>query len=214
MALKSTGDDGVQQVVFYDPGVGTLHGVVDGLVGGAFGKGIDLNIQELYTFLSLNYEDGDEVYLFGYSRGAYTVRSLGGLITCAGLVRRSHISFVKDAYELYRREHRSESPEAIRFRNEHGAAIPIKLLACFDTVGALGIPFSVPGYLLNAALRKRYNFHDTKLGSLVENAVHVMSLEEQRGGKLISSFVNTLMPSFPIWQRTSSSVSLPSNCLS
>lgn len=187
MALRGTADDGVQQIVFYDPGVGTLHGVGDKLVGGLFGEGIDLNIQELYSFLSLNYEEGDEVYLFGYSRGAYTVRSLGGLISCAGLVRQNHVNFVKDAYELYRRERSPNNPRAVQFRKEHGSAIPIKLLACFDTVGSLGIPITAPGYILNATLRKRYDFHDTKLSPLVENAVHILSAEEQRGGKLKSN---------------------------
>lgn len=198
MALQGKGADGVEQVTFYDPGIGTQQGLVGTLVGGAFGEGIDLNIQQLYTFLSLNYDEGDEVHLFGYSRGAYTVRSLCGLISIAGLVRRNHIHFVKEAYELYRRQSDALNEEAVAFRKEHGDAIPIKLLACFDTVGALGIPFALPGLVVNAMQRKRYEFHNTKLSSLIEHAVHVLSVDERRGGtsqNLIPFLLCPLLPS-------------------
>lgn len=63
--------DHVQQIVFYEEGVGTGD-VLDGLFGGAFGWGLDGNIQSAYRFLSLNYQSGDEIYLYGFSRGAYT----------------------------------------------------------------------------------------------------------------------------------------------
>lgn len=78
---------GNKQVVFYDWGVGS-----DGnpLTGGATGKGIDKNILDCYRFLVHNYDDGDAVYLFGFSRGAYTVRSLAGLIGNCGILRREH----------------------------------------------------------------------------------------------------------------------------
>ena len=67
-------DDGTAQVVYYGQGVGT-GGSVDKLTGGAFGKGLDDNLYSAYRFLVLNYEVGDELFLFGFSRGAYTARS-------------------------------------------------------------------------------------------------------------------------------------------
>ncbi|NER78506.1 MAG: DUF2235 domain-containing protein, partial [Leptolyngbya sp. SIO1D8] len=71
-AIKPLDKMGVQQVVYYDAGVGTGGGL-DTLLGGGLGKGIDKNIEDAYLFLCLNYVSGDEIYLFGFSRGAYTV---------------------------------------------------------------------------------------------------------------------------------------------
>ena len=86
-AIRLVDDDGVAQVVYYDDGVGATGDVLDKVGGGAFGWGIDNKIQQAYRFLNLNYAPGDQVYLFGYSRGAYTVRSLAGMIYCSGLIK-------------------------------------------------------------------------------------------------------------------------------
>nr|WP_322712368.1 DUF2235 domain-containing protein [Nostoc sp. ChiSLP03a]MDZ8213642.1 DUF2235 domain-containing protein [Nostoc sp. ChiSLP03a] len=72
-SVKPIASDGVPQIVFYDEGIGTESQKV---LGGATGLGIDRNIEDGYRFLSLNYVRGDKIYLFGFSRGAYTVRSL------------------------------------------------------------------------------------------------------------------------------------------
>lgn len=186
LAIEREDEDGVQQVIFYDSGVGT-QGAVDKVLGGGLGEGIDINVKELYTFLALNYDDGDEVYLFGFSRGSYTVRSLAGLIYESGLCRRDHIQFVHEAYELYRNNEDVESEEAVAFRQEHGERIPIKLIACFDTVGSLGLPFEGPSFM-GKFQKKRYQFHSTKLNPLVENAIHMLSIDEDR-----SVFSPTLM---------------------
>jgi uncharacterized protein (DUF2235 family) len=76
--LKSEKDN-IPQILYYDDGVGT-NGLIDRIMGGAFGKGLDLVIADAYRFLCMNYSIGDEIYFFGFSRGAYTVRSLAGLI--------------------------------------------------------------------------------------------------------------------------------------
>ena len=83
-AVKRTASDGVPQIVFYDEGIGVDSNKI---VGGVTGLGIDKNIQDAYRFLSFNYDRGDEIYLFGFSRGAYTVRSLAGMIYCSKLGR-------------------------------------------------------------------------------------------------------------------------------
>ncbi len=98
-AVRPIASDKVPQIVFYDEGIGTDS---NKLLGGATGLGIDRNIEDAYRFLSLNYVAGDEIYLFGFSRGAYRVRSLAGMIYCSGLLSRPHVTRAHEAYELYR----------------------------------------------------------------------------------------------------------------
>lgn len=188
MAIEREDDDGIQQVIFYDSGVGT-QGALDKIMGGGLGEGIDINIKELYTFLALNYDDGDEIYLFGFSRGSYTVRSLAGFIYESGLVRRDHIQWVHEAYELYRENDDVESEVAVNFRAAHGDRVPIKLLACFDTVGSLGLPFEGPSFI-GRFQRERYQFHSTTLNPLIENAIHMLSIDEDRQGTYRNIFPN------------------------
>lgn len=86
--------DGVTQIPWYDPGVGTRNRL-SAAVGGLTGLGLTQNIEDAYRFLVRNYEPGDELYLFGFSRGAYTVRSLGGLIRNSGILRRGYEARVR-----------------------------------------------------------------------------------------------------------------------
>lgn len=129
------------------------------------------------------------MYLFGFSRGAYTVRSLAGLIHTAGLVRRRHVDKVRDTYNLYRNNADAESREARMFRDRYGGRIGIKLVCCFDTVGALGVPESVFGVEMPKRWRKRYDFHHTEINENVENAIHCLSIDEDRNSKLFLSIV-------------------------
>ena len=181
-AVKRTASDGVPQIVFYDEGIGVDSNKI---VGGVTGLGIDKNIQDAYRFLSFNYDQGDEIYLFGFSRGAYTVRSLAGMIYCSGLLSRRYITKASEAYELYRdRGIKPNHEEAKSFRENYGKGngdrVPITLLGCFDTVGALGIPL-VPAFKkFEGQLKTRYKFHDTTLNKDIENAVHAVAIDEIR----------------------------------
>lgn len=184
--------------MLYDAGIGTDGPVIDKWVGGALGEGIDTNIKQLYSFLAAHYEDGDEVYMFGYSRGAYTVRSLAGLIHDCGLVGRGAGSHDEDqgenvdlAYQLYRRNLGDESEELRRFREENGERIPVELICCFDTVGALGVPTTLG--LLNLLTRGRYQFHDIKLSAIIRNAIHLVALDEERICKFYFIFQKRLL---------------------
>lgn len=190
MGLQRVDENGVEQVVFYDAGVGTDGGGLDKVLGGGFGAGIDKNIIQLYTFLAMNYEEGDEIYMIGFSRGAYTVRSLAGMINDSGLVRRKNIQYIQEAYDLYRKDVPRDAPECVKFREAHGKNVPITLLACFDTVGSLGIPSDGP---LGMLTESNYQFHNTTLGVLIENAIHMVSIDEERRGKLKSA-LNFLFP--------------------
>ncbi|MGB7407285.1 MAG: DUF2235 domain-containing protein [Pontixanthobacter sp.] len=90
----------VSQIIHYDAGVGTNR--LEKLSGGALGKGLYENVQEAYTFLCLNYEPGDEIYVFGFSRGAYTARSFAGLVGNCGIMKSEHLEKVIKAAEIYK----------------------------------------------------------------------------------------------------------------
>jgi uncharacterized protein (DUF2235 family) len=177
--IKPIASDGTAQIVYYQSGIGTEHGKGERIGGGVFGWGIDTNIQDAYRFLCLNYEAGDEVYLFGFSRGAYTVRSLAGLIYCCGLLQRAHIREIPKAYQLYRdRAIAPNHPDAVAFRRQYGENIPIKLLGCWDTVGELGVPNLIP--FVSDWINAKYQFHDTQLNRQIEFALHAVAIDERR----------------------------------
>ena len=179
-AIRPADAGGTPQIVYYDEGVGT-ESVGSKLFGGAFGWGLDKNIQDAYRFLCLNYEPGDEIYLFGYSRGAYTVRSLAGMIYNSGLLNRANIRLAPQAYEVYRdRDIRPDSPEAIDFRKDHSVDTNITLLGCWDTVGSLGVPDQVPGLPLDDWINEKYEFHDTSLSPIIQNGLHAVAIDELR----------------------------------
>lgn len=174
------GPSGIHQIVLYDQGVGTEGDFIDRALGGAIGAGIDLNIQQLYTFLVLNYDHGDEIYLFGFSRGSYTVRSLAGMIHRAGLLRPQYMGHIQEAYQLYRSNAEADCKVAAAFRQQRCVRrVPIKLVACFDTVGALGIPKYVPFPVSMFRNHAKYRFHDTTLSEYIENAIHIVSVDEE-----------------------------------
>src|SRR5260221_4045873 len=109
--------DGVEQVVYYHTGVGT-GGWLDKYTGGAFGDGIEKNIREIYRFLVYNFAPEDELFLFGFSRGAFTVRTLAGFMKFVGLLKKDDEFYTADLYDLYAHGTKSDSPEwADPFRN-------------------------------------------------------------------------------------------------
>ncbi|UCE64547.1 MAG: DUF2235 domain-containing protein, partial [Nitrospirota bacterium] len=131
-AIKPQDTDGVQQIVFYDWGIGT-GGLWDTLTGGALGKGIDKNIQDGYRFLVHNFVRGDELFLFGFSRGAYTARSLVGLIRNCGLLKKTHADRIVEAYDQYRSPNKPDSREAKGFREDFSRKVNVKFLGVWDT---------------------------------------------------------------------------------
>jgi uncharacterized protein (DUF2235 family) len=173
---------GIVQLTYYNRGVGTGD-FIDRLFGGAFGVGLGHNTREAYGFLARNYAPGDEVYLLGFSRGAYTVRRTVGMLRKCGLVPNAGEATIEEAHDLYgRRETREEggadSKAALAFREKHGAArIPIRFLGVWDTVGSYGIA-GVLGQLGGAFSRAR--FHDHVLSSDVEHACHAAAIDERR----------------------------------
>lgn len=176
--VKPEDSEGRQQIVYYSEGLGVAD-AFDRLVGGAFGWGIDKRIQDAYRFLCLNYSEGDEIYLLGFSRGAYTARSLGGLIYKSGLLSRKHLNNVGKAYQFYRSKYKPSDPVSCKFREDYEAIqVPIKLLGCWDTVGALGVPDTFG--LVSKWFNRKYKFHNVTINRKIENAFHAIAIDERR----------------------------------
>ena len=178
LAVAPEAADGRRQLLYYDPGVGTHW--YDRFRGGFSGWGISRNILEGYRFLMEHYEDGDEIFLFGFSRGAYTVRSLAGLLRNSGLLHTRNRDMLKHAYRLYRRRDKESHPRAIEselFRRTYSREVRIHCIGVWDTVGALGIPsanFDFLNKLLNV------EFHDVDLSSRIDNAFQALAIDERR----------------------------------
>ena len=189
------GGEEVEQVVFYDEGVGTLDG--ESIDGGGFGDGLIQNIIDAYMFLVFNYQPGDEIYVFGFSRGAYTARSLVGMVRNCGIMRRDAAAYIGDAMALYQSRHSPKAPESVAFRQAYGhegwwidadkeaalaqvhpgRRIKIDYLGIWDTVGQNGVP-----NVINAIRGKNedHGFHDLKLSSVVRRARHAVGIDEMR----------------------------------
>lgn len=170
----------VEQVVFYDPGVG-VGGWWSRVMGGAFGDGLSQNVRDCYRFLVRTWQPGDELFFFGFSRGAFTVRSLAGLVRKCGILPVDDEGQIKEAYAFYRErgpEYHPAGPRATAFRQERRAReTNIKCLGVWDTVGSLGVPTGGP---IGMFTRNRYGFHDVRLSSSVENAFHALAIDERR----------------------------------
>jgi uncharacterized protein (DUF2235 family) len=180
--MATNSNESIYQILFYDEGIGTGN-LLDQIEGGIFGLGIDQAIQRAYRFLCLNYQDGDEIYLFGFSRGAYTARCLAGFIYCSGLLKRQYIRKIPEAYQLYRNRDEDTRPsgeKAVKFRQKYGDNVPIEVLGCWDTVGSLGIPDLVPYIPIDNWLNKKYEFFDTKLNRYIKKAFHAVAIDETR----------------------------------
>jgi hypothetical protein len=182
-AIKPTAKDKTQQVVYYDTGVGTGLGLYDKLFGGGFGVGLSNNILQCYRFLVHNYEKGDEIFLFGFSRGAFTVRSLAGMLHRCGLLTKDDAYYIPEAYEHYLLEDNDPAfpvfrkGKGFRNRNHPTRQVKIKFIGVWDTVGALGLPFHGP---LSRAVNQKYAFHNVQLSPSVEFAYQALAIDEWR----------------------------------
>lgn len=190
-SIAARDSQGNPQIVYYSAGVGVSLDRLS-LWQGMTGADLDEHLLGAYLFLTLNYEPGDAIYLFGFSRGAYTVRSLAGILRKCGVLRRAHVDKLSDALEIYRnRDLTADAPEAERFRIAHAMAWPrnarpfteppvdlrIRYMGVWDTVGSLGIPRVLP---INIGLNRRYEFHDTALSRSVYSARHAVAVDERR----------------------------------
>jgi uncharacterized protein (DUF2235 family) len=201
--------DSTAQVIFYDEGVGTKKW--EQIRGGMFGLGLVDNMADAYRFLIFNYTPGDEIYVFGFSRGAYTARSFVGLLSNCGILHRSQAAKAGDAIERYRARDKtptyiesmmkfradlapdvciSDDEDTWRVGNCQGYVkdsahrLRIAYLGVWDTVGALGIP---KRFTILSPFNKKHEFHDTNLSAFVRSARHAVAIDERR-----TDFVPTL----------------------
>ena len=179
LALADQDSDGNAQLLHYQAGVGTRRW--EHLLGGGFGVGLSRNVQECYRFLVDNYERGDKLYFFGFSRGAFTARSTVGLVRNAGILLPAYRDRIKAAYALYRRPDKDSQPSGIEselFRRSYShSEVYVDFVGVWDTVGALGIP--IDGFR-PPLLTRQWTFHDTTLSRYVLNAYHAIAIDERR----------------------------------
>jgi uncharacterized protein (DUF2235 family) len=191
------------QIIYYDEGVGT-GGTVDYWKGGILGEGLLQNLSEAYQNLIFNYTPGDELFVFGFSRGAFTARSFCGLLSNSGILDRRHASEARQAIELYRsrqvssahldqmmtfrrdycsdtlvsqQEHEWRQSNCEGFALDETRRIGVRYLGVWDTVGALGVPKSI---LFSDKFNKKFQFHDTALSDFVKSARHAVAIDETR----------------------------------
>lgn len=208
-AMLLADPSGTAQVPVYVQGVGTGRGPtptlqkLDALLGGAFGKGLMANIEEAYRHLVFNYAPGDEIFVLGFSRGAYTARSLTGFIRSTGILDRDALHRIPEAVTRYRtmgdddthpssdasHSYRADiSPRVVTSQKEadwraarglpEAPLLSIRYLGVWDSVGALGVPAHVP--VLGHWTARKYRFHDAALSSMVQSARHAIALDERR----------------------------------
>ena len=182
-ALSEYDAVGGRQNRYYHPGVGTDGGRFNRLLEGVTGKGLDRNIMSAYKWVSTRYEAGDKLFLLGFSRGAYTVRSLAGMIIRCGLLDlvgaedETAWSSVEVVFDCYR--HKKTPMLMQRPIRMDSARIEIEFLGVWDTVGALGIPDHLALLNLVDDLRE-HDFHDTELSAQVKRARHAVAIDELR----------------------------------
>ncbi|MEL6463353.1 MAG: DUF2235 domain-containing protein [Pseudomonadota bacterium] len=205
--LLASDDD---QVVKYFSGVGVNDPKEEGgtfvgrginrILGGATGFGLGKKVREAYKFIADTYKDGDEIYLFGFSRGAYTARSVAGMIRKCGIIKKTNAWALRRAFNLYRKTGEHNAPDRIVIRDARARMSPdfatskkdqetrkkpnvpivnVAYVGVWDTVGAKGIPTPLFG-VFATLYNRRYAFHDNELSSLVQGARHAVAIDERR----------------------------------
>ena len=198
MGCDANGELTVPQVIFYQNGIGTgSPSLYDKYIGGATGEGLAENIREAYAFICLNYSPGDEIFLVGFSRGAFTARSISSLIRAVGLLTADGMKYFYQIFEDW--EYQLKEGWSTSFPNEPWSHrppisspeymhklleleltrpdIPIKAVAVWDTVGGLGIPMIG---LFPQPPSKDFSFVDTKVEPNIEHAFQALALDERR----------------------------------
>ena len=168
-----------RQIAFYDRGLGTGVHKITGSVGG---YGISRNIRDCYRFLFENYNAGDRIYLFGFSRGAATMRSLSSFIHYFGILPQSRPELIARAYRIYQisNKEKREQKAADFIGRHHTMWARIRFLGCYDTVAALGLPWPAISAIMEMCPLFRHNFHDFRLSKCVDHACQALAIDDQR----------------------------------
>jgi uncharacterized protein (DUF2235 family) len=195
--IKASATDGTEQHVHYHDGVGSEGDLVQKLLGGAIGLGLKKIILDVYEVIVSDYDSGDELYIFGFSRGAYAARVLAGLIGASGIQQQKNRDQFEVAWDHYRiapavreqpqtaskgdRKTLDKYKSLLQRQAFHDSRAIIKCVAVWDTVGSYGIPAGI-----GLAPLARYftlitlGFHDTSFGEHIEVGLHGVAVDEHR----------------------------------
>jgi len=162
------------QIAYYDPGIGTD---IKKITGSLFGRGFSENILECYRFIFENFEAGDKIYLFGFSRGAATVRSLSNFIHLFGVLPKSRVDLIEEAFSIYKKRNREK--KALQFIQKHHTMwCSIEFVGVWDTVAALGFPVKGLSVLFDTIFS--HKFHSYTLSESIKFARHALSIDDER----------------------------------
>ncbi len=165
-----------------------MHSLIDVVAG----RGITRQIRRAYGYIASRYRPGDQIFLFGFSRGAYAVRSLAGVIDLIGLLRREHAtqSNIVQVFRYY--QNSTDSPAAKSFSNAYCRRdTRIEMVGVWDTVKALGIQYPV----LWRLAPQPTEFHHDGLGKSTRNGFQALALNETR-----NAFAPVIWRSDPAWK--------------
>ncbi|KAG0199938.1 hypothetical protein BGX33_011302 [Mortierella sp. NVP41] len=157
----------------YFPGAGMGGTFLEYLFNGATGNDINQDCTDVYQYIVQHYNLGDEIWMFGLSRGAYTVRCVAGMINNCGILTPPNVGLCDQVYDNYRSRiptfHPSH-PDMVAFRAtySHNIQTPVKFMGLFDTVGSLGIPYFTSGSSLTF-----HQFHDITISTVVYQALSI-----------------------------------------
>jgi len=191
-----------RQIAFYDDGVGTENFALLRIIGAAFGYGFAKNVRDLYAELVHVYAPGDKLFLFGFSRGAYTIRALAGMIQYCGVLQRDRFekeadleagvrvcwkAFEKAAFPRFITDKKrragkvsadAEAPQRREKFGSHPDQADIEFVGVWDTVGAVGMPVDQLKPLVNWICPRK--FGELTPGSQVRRACHALSIDDDR----------------------------------
>jgi uncharacterized protein (DUF2235 family) len=180
----SKSKDGKPQLVYYEVGV-------NGFLGGVFGQGLDENIRLAYEWLVENYNDGDEIFIFGFSRGAFTARALAGLIAIDGVLKAGSPIGVTELFDRYRKGNEesiwtlkevetsgdtSKLTDQEKWLLKYSQPAKVKVIGVWDTVGSVGVAAgNIPGIS-----RSQFDYLQTGLRIHIQNGYHALAIDEHR----------------------------------
>ncbi|KDQ63599.1 hypothetical protein JAAARDRAFT_29620 [Jaapia argillacea MUCL 33604] len=189
-------DPPIPQIVFYQTGVGSQRNFYSEYIDAATGASLGDKVEEAYGFIANNYYPGDEIFLFGFSRGAYTARMVAAFIGEIGVLDRTDMDHFAEIFIAYQKRGKAEdkaeiatlektlapwnskdSPGKKRADSDNGK-FSIKCVGVFDTVGSLGLPGEIS--LRTQQLRTIFGFRDTLLGEHIQRAYHALAMNETR----------------------------------
>ena len=194
--IKGEGADGTKQLVFYHDGVGNDPDLLKHLLGGAIGIGLRKIVQQCYQKIAENYLPGDEIYILGFSRGAYAARALAGLIGASGIQRTADTNVFDAVWNNFRvapdvREGKKAANSGDQkvidafnkaaAQNTIDASPRIRCVGVFDTVGSYGVPAGIGLAAIGRYFTLAFlGFHDTEIGDHVDIGLHAVAVDERR----------------------------------